>query len=121
MAIAWLSVLKIVPWGDVIENAPKVAQGAKKLWNTVSKKSDSGHASPTDAHNLVVNDTEKLVALQAEVAELQQQMLASSELIQSLASQNAQLIKRVETNRKRVLWLAAAWLALTIGVAIRWF
>ena len=31
MAIAWLTVLKMVPWGEVINNAPKVADGAKKL------------------------------------------------------------------------------------------
>jgi len=38
MAIGWLTVLKMVPWGDVIENAPKVATGAKKLWQNVGKK-----------------------------------------------------------------------------------
>lgn len=38
MAAGWLTVLKMVPWGDVIENAPKVAQGAKKLWSSVGKK-----------------------------------------------------------------------------------
>ena len=31
MAIPWLTVLQAVPWGDVIRNAPKVADGAKKL------------------------------------------------------------------------------------------
>ena len=35
-------------------------------------------------------------------------MLASSELIKALAEQNTQLIRRVEANRVRVLWLAAA-------------
>jgi hypothetical protein len=28
MAIAWLAVLKSVPWSEVISNAPKVADGA---------------------------------------------------------------------------------------------
>ena len=38
MAIGWLSVLKSVPWEEVISNAPKVAEGAKKLWKSVSHK-----------------------------------------------------------------------------------
>jgi len=56
----------------------------------------------------------QVAGLQAAVADLHQQMLASSELIQSLANQNTQLIKRVEANRVRVLWLAAWLLVLTI-------
>jgi hypothetical protein len=32
MAIGWLAVLQLVPWSDVISNAPKIAEGAKKLW-----------------------------------------------------------------------------------------
>ena len=46
------------------------------------------------------------------------QMLESSELIKALADQNAQLIKRVEINRVRVLWLAAATIVLGIVAAI---
>ena len=43
-------------------------------------------------------------------------MLASSELIKALAEQNAQLVKRIEVNRKRTLWLVAATLVLAIAV-----
>jgi len=39
MAIGWLTVLSHVPWTEVINNAPKVAEGAKKLWKSVSGKS----------------------------------------------------------------------------------
>jgi hypothetical protein len=51
------------------------------------------------------------------VADLHQQMLASSELIQALADQNTQLIRRVEVNRVRLLWLAALLLALVMALA----
>jgi hypothetical protein len=40
------------------------------------------------------------------VNDLHGQMLASSELIKALAEQNTQLIKRIELNRVRLLWLA---------------
>lgn len=41
-------------------------------------------------------------------------MLASSELIKTLAEQNAQLIRRIEDNRKRLVWLAGV--AAAIGI-----
>jgi len=120
MAIGWLTVLKMVPWGDVISNAPKVADGAKKLWSTVAKKPPVAELSRSNASQHSP-DAQSLVQLQAqldtaaaEIADLHQQMLASSELIQALADQNAQLIKRVEVNRLRVLWLAG--IVGTVGV-----
>ena len=111
MAIGWLTVLKLVPWDDVIRNAPKVADGAKKLWSTLAKK-PSEETSPSTPPQLSPNPPSlsqlqlQLDTAVAEIGELHQQMLASSELIQALADQNAQLIKRVEVNRLRVLWLA---------------
>lgn len=124
MAIGWLTVLKMVPWGDVIENAPKVANGAKKLWQSVGKKPlpvapitpvpDTPGSEPPAVAALQV----QVAGLQGAVADLHQQMLVSSELIQSLANQNTQLIKRVELNRVRLLWLAAFVLGLALALAL---
>lgn len=127
MALGWLTVLKMVPWDDVIKNAPKVADGAKKLWSAVAKKPPVTEALHGNASQRTP-DTPSLAQLQqqldaavAEIANLHQQMLESSALIQALAEQNAQLIKRVETNRLRVLALGALLAVLllaAIGVAI---
>ena len=124
MAIGWLTVLKSVPWSEVISNAPKVADAAKKLWNAVAKKSVSSDPSTTatapalspEAQAMAVLET-RLVAMEAAFADLHSQMLASSELIKVLADQNAQLIKGIEANRVRVLWLAAA-IAMVAIVAV---
>lgn len=111
MAIGWLSVLKMVPWGDVIESAPKVAVGAKKLWKSVGKKPVSASDAVTTPGALAEADTPlaalqtQVLDLQVTVAELHQQMLESSALIGSLAEQNAQLIQRMELMRKRLLAL----------------
>jgi len=124
MAIGWLSVLKMVPWGDVIETAPKVAVGAKKLWNSVGKKPVNASDAPTIPGTLTEVDAPvaalqvQVLDLQVAVAELHQQMLDSSALIGSLAEQNTQLIARVEVNRKRVLALAVALVLVAVaGVA----
>ena len=117
MAIGWMTVLKLVPWADVVRNAPVIVDGAKKLWQSVGRK--GARAGAGDPRDLVVDATpadplhERLAQAQASIAELQDQMQASSALIKALAEQNTELIRRVETNRVRMLWLAG--LVLVFG------
>lgn len=125
-----MSVLKMVPWSDVLSNAPKVADGAKKLWSTVAKKAGvAGESAPEEptAEPQDLPAAELLGGLQAQLARqeaalsaLHQQMLSSSEMIQNLAEQNAQLVQRVEANRMRVRWLTLAVALLGIGLAAVW-
>ena len=120
MAADWVKVLQLVPWGEVIKNAPKVADGAVKLWNGVSKKkaSESVATSGTEVVTAVdVNVVERLGYRLQEaedlIGELQGQVVQSAEVIKELASQNAQLVAQIESNRKAVTVLGVA-LALTI-------
>lgn len=126
MAIGWLTVLQTVPWTDVIRNAPKLAEGAKKLWNTVAGKPPApGAAAQTpavsrEAQSLAGVAT-RVTQLEAAAADLHAEMLASSELIKALADQNAQLIQRIESNRRLALWLGAATvLALVVAFVALW-
>ena len=124
MAVGWLAVLQLVPWSDVIKNAPKVADGAKKLWQTV------GNKPPPPADNTGTDvppspEDQAIAALQARVLtlenatqDLHEQMLASSELIKSLAEQNTQLIRRAEVNRLRLLALASVTAVVTVVAVI---
>jgi len=118
MAVPWLTVLQNVPWSDVIKNAPKVADGARKLWSTVAKKpQDDSPGEPavsTPDLTAVAALQSRCASMEAAIADLHAQMLASSELIKALADQNAQLIQRIESNRVRWLWLAAG--VATMGV-----
>jgi hypothetical protein len=117
MAIGWLTVLKSVPWSEVISNAPKVVDGAKTLWNTVAKKPVSSKAPAAPAAAKATLEA-RLAAMEVAVSELQTQMRASTELIKELADQNAQLIRRIEANRVRVRWLTAATIVLAVVVVI---
>lgn len=123
---AWLSVLKVVPWGEVITNAPKVADGARKLWSAVKRTPPGEAASRGPADSSTAADSadasEAIAALQAQVggaeraiASLHEQMVASSELIKALAEQNSELIRRVEALRVRGLWLIGA--SVVVGIA----
>lgn len=130
MAVGWMSVLKMVPWSDVISNAPKVADGAKKLWSTVAKKTGvAGESAPAEAPatpqdlpaaELLALLQEQLARQEASLSDLHQQLLSSTALIQTLAEQNAQLVQRVEANRVRVRWLTLAVALLGLGLGLLW-
>ena len=127
MALGWLMVLQSVPWSEVIANAPKLADGAKKLWNTVAGKPALPKQPVPQAQPAASSDSQVLAALEARaaaletaVSDLHGQMTASSELIKSLAEQNAQLVKRIEANRVRMLWLTAATAVLATAVIVVW-
>ena len=124
MAIGWLAVLQMVPWSDVIKNAPKVADGARKLWNTVAKKPPPTPPADTGTSVQLSPEGQAIAALQAHVLalesathDLHEQMLASSELIKALAEQNTQLIRRAEVNRVRLLVLSGVT-ALVAVIAV---
>jgi len=111
MATGWWSVLKTVPWSEVINAAPQVATGARRLWDTVARKSGTapGQAmeaepeeDPFDTLFLRVDKNE------SNLADLRTQMLQASEIIANLADQNAQLIAKMELARTRLLWLGMA-------------
>ena len=111
MATGWWSVLKTVPWSEVINAAPQVATGARRLWDTVARKSSTSagpamEAQPEeDVFGTLVLRVEKN---EANLAELRTQMLQASEIIANLADQNAQLIAKMELARTRLLWLGMA-------------
>jgi hypothetical protein len=114
VAIGWLTVLKAVPWTEVISNAPKITEGAKNLWKSATGKQQG--AAPGMATDLApgVSSAEamaqRLAAHHAMLAELHSQMIGSAEIIKALSEQNTQLIQRVEQNRKRTTWLGLACL-----------
>lgn len=105
MAVPWLSVLKIVPWSDVISNAPIVADAAQKLWKVVSGKPAESTQREAAASQAETAAEARVAELEAEIAKLNGEMLETSELLKALADQNANLIARVEAHRIRVLWL----------------
>ena len=121
MAIPWLAILSNVPWKDVIDKAPKVADGAKKLWKSVAKKSGPSESANTNvkpAHSseeqTIASLDTRIIELKNEVSALHDQMLASSEIIEALAEQNTQLIKSIAIFRGRVLRLGLLTVTLSL-------
>ena len=110
MAIGWVTALKLVPWGDVLEATPQILQAAKKLLGSTRQ----GAAAAT-AGTLTGGDDAaappvalQLQQLRERVARLEQEQQESAVLIQSLAEQNAQVVQAVEALRLHNQRLKAA-------------
>jgi hypothetical protein len=124
MAIGWLTVLQSVPWSDVVRNAPKVAAGAKKLWDNVANKSAANPDVAADGSGLAPGPAtleglqQQVLSLQAASANLQQRLIESSDLIGTLAEQNAQLIQGIQVLRRRLFWLGTALVLIGLLAAL---
>lgn len=111
------TVLAHIPWGQVVESAPKIAQGAGRLWESVRKRGDPAPASaqaapeaPSDLQHLQLQTQ----ALAAQVQALEGEMRATAQLVKDLADQNAMLVERVQALQRQARWalgLAAVGLA----------
>ncbi|MBU0541172.1 MAG: hypothetical protein KKC58_02135 [Gammaproteobacteria bacterium] len=126
MAAGWVTVLQMVPWGEVIKNAPKVADGAVKLWNSVSKKRVDGETDSDVTDVMLAKDMaaiekleHRLHAAEQTITDLQGQVVQSAEVIKELASQNTQLVAQIESNRKAVTALGVVLALSILGVVVQ--
>jgi hypothetical protein len=102
MAAGWLTALKLIPWDDVVANAPAVLRGAKKLWG----KAGQAEQAPPD----------RVGALEQEVAQLREQANTAAGVISALAEQNARLVEAVDLLRVRTRILMAACGGLAVAL-----
>lgn len=104
-----LKVLAYIPWGQVVQNAPQIAEGAAKLWGTVAGGREKTQPAETATDSIATKprlEPESLSThiqeLEVTIKNLQDQMEDSSELLKALADQNTQLVNRVELHRIRL-------------------
>ncbi len=110
MAAGWWTVLRTVPWNEVISAAPQVANGARRLWDTVNRNRQGMPDGPMgmapvmagqedDVFDVLIRSVERN---DAEITDLRNQMRSASEIIANLADQNAQLIAKVDAQRQKM-------------------
>lgn len=124
MPIPWMIALKVIPWGDVIEHAPKVLDAARKL---LDKKPDANNANgpaPTREALAAQSATppslgelkNRLISAQHQI---DRQAQVQEELVQTLAElaeQNARLVGAVAVLRTRTRMLVWGLGALLVGL-----
>ena len=130
--MGWITALKIVPWSDVVAAAPTIVRGAQQLWTKVRSSAPPAEAPNAAAGSgVAVQDPQvaieqRFLALEGRIEEHRRAAVVASELIATLAGQNAQLVEAVARLNARTRWLfgavavlALALLAVGVWVATR--
>lgn len=122
MGIGWWSALQAIPWGQVIEHAPVVLKGARRLMERHRGEPpppEPPPAAPAEApaDPRTAQLEAGLAQVQARLAELAGQQRQSDEVLASLAEQNARLVAAVETLRLRQRLLTGALALLGVATA----
>src|SRR5690606_5648300 len=121
LAFPWLTALKIIPWGDVIEHAPKVLSAARQL---VDRQRSRPTETPPPTPPLPTDTPPDAMALARELAALrgaqqraQQTQAQLAQTVADLAEQNTRLVEAVDLLRRRtrLLLVVAALLALALA------
>lgn len=119
--MGWFGALKLVPWSEVIEAAPGLVRGARRIFAQTQDEPAANAAEPSPAA-AAVDPTEALRAqlqqLEAQVQALSTQQQAAAGLLESLTEHNARLVEAVQMLRLRQRWLGGAVAALALALAL---
>jgi hypothetical protein len=114
MAIGWMTALKVIPWGDVIEATPGIVKSARKIF-TRSQQTEEAASAPSAAGPGDLSA--RITQLEASVAHLAEQQKASAQLIETLAEQNARIVEAVDALRVRTRILIVVSTLLVVACA----
>lgn len=121
MAFPWLTALRIIPWGDVIEHAPKVLTAARQLVDRQRKPLPEDAAPPPAATTTDLSPTDEAARLRRQldstrddIRRLRQTQEQLTQTVADLAEQHTRLVEAVDLLRRRtrLLLIVAALLAL---------
>ena len=129
MPIPWMVALKIIPWGDVIEHAPKVLDAARKLLD--KNKGDASQAD-TVASSAALDAPDapppslgelknRLIAAQHQIDRQAATQDEMAQTLAELAEQNARLVAAVallRTRTRMLLWGGAIGLMGLLALAL---
>lgn len=115
MAANWLSALKMVPWGSVLESAPQLVKAARKLFaDTRANTAPAQPFTPDPSGDPVID---RLNQIETITARLGAEQKSAAELVTSLVEQNQRIIETITILRSRLRMLLAVCVALT-GVVL---
>lgn len=128
MAISWITALKMVPWGDVIQAAPSVLKAAKGLM----KKSPEQELEETaqaafpeylgsPASNAGELALQQVAHLEARLAHTEEAQRAAALVLERMAEQQAQIVKTVgllRTGATRLAWACGTLSVIVVGLLI---
>lgn len=122
MAINWLFALKAVPWTDLVQHAPTIVKGARKLYTTVrggtTAASSASRPAASTASTGAGSVDLRIAELEGRLTEIAAEQQASAEIIRNLAEQNARMIEAIGIMRARARILLGVSVVAWIGVIV---
>ena len=119
MALSWLTALKAVPWADVVQAAPGIVQGARKLFAAAKGYADKADNAPPASGKAGGEALEvRLQQIESGIDTLATEQRSSADLIRSLAEQNASIVAALDAMRSRVRLLTGACIALAVALVV---
>ena len=113
----WLIALKVLPWAEMIDYAPKLVSGAQKLWQRMkTEKAETDAIIIEQAPQSEIETVRELQELKQQLQDMQAQQLELSNLVSELAAQNQRLVGAVEVLRVRTRMLGMMASVLALGV-----
>ena len=109
MAFGWITVLKIIPWKDVLENAPHIAKAAKNLYAGTRNNTSSSGATDSSAPT---SDSGNKDSTDFRLQEIEREILDLNSVVRSLAKQNVRIVEAIEVLRIRSKILIFSCVAL---------
>jgi len=121
VVISWFAAFKVIPWANVVYNAPAVLRAAKKFWDVVSRSGPQVEQRPDSRHSETISALEaRLFSLEQETAQLREQSIIAAELLSALAEQNMRLVEAIELLRLRtriLVVLSCVLIAAVVAMA----
>jgi hypothetical protein len=99
MAFGWITVLKIIPWKDVLENAPHIAKAAKSLY--AGTKNNTSFSSEAADSSTFTSDSENKESRDFRLHKIEREILDLNNVVRSLAKQNVRIVEAIEVLRIR--------------------
>jgi prophage tail gpP-like protein len=129
MPFPWMIALKFIPWGDVIEHAPKVLNAARNLLDKKPHANNADDPVPgrevLDAQSATPPSLgefkNRLIIAQHQIDHQAQVQEKMAQTLTELAEQNARLVGAVAVLRTRtrmLLWGMGALLVGLVGMVI---
>ena len=114
MPIPWGTIASAIPWSEVINRAPEVLRGAKKVWQKIGRKAEAGvPAQPLPG----ATPEERVTALETRCHDLETRLQESTDVLAQVAEQQTGLIAEVARLQRRSRRLMMAVVILGLALA----
>lgn len=124
MAIPWLAALQMVPWGQVLEHAPKVLAKAQELLRrrqastdpTAAERVGEAQSGPTPVDPRLLS--QRIDQVQAQLVQQSQLIEQQTQMLAELAEQSANLIAAIDAQRQQLRRIRFAVVVLALLLLI---